>query len=325
MTTTEALGTTGPIQGSLFGWPGGDAWTAGEAGLCAIGVPTDHGNGISRGAARGPRAVRLASAGVAPPKVGGFDLGDATRADFRNPDRLTRLFADIFGWMRGRDLSPLILGGDHSITYAAVCAMQEARELCLVWFDAHTDFSPWTPGEPHDHKQVLRRTATLAGVARIVQIGYRGITAGDERCLGAEAVVVTTGDARRLDAAALLDLIPAGLPCYISIDVDVIDPFYAPGTSAPVPDGLLPYQVADLLGALVVNREVVGVDLVEVNPVFDGDARTSLVAAELLRSVADRWPHQQVYATRKAAFSAGSDPGACLSRGGPHRASSRRS
>lgn len=132
----------------------------------------------------------------------------------------------------------------------------------------------------------------MDGVSRIVQIGYRGITGEDERKLGAKSAVVTTACARGLDSEALLALVPADLPCYISIDIDVVDPFRAPGTSAPVPDGLMPQEVKTMVQTLVRHREILGADLVEVNPALDRDSATSLVAADILHAMAEHWSHQ---------------------------------
>ena len=162
----------------------------------------------------------------------------------------------------------------------------------VVWFDAHTDFSPWAEGEVHSHKQVLRRIDALPGVARLIQVGYRGLTAGDERHLGAKASVVTTDTARTLAAADLLALMSPDLPWYISIDIDVVDPFYAPGTSAPVPDGLEPSRVRELLAAIVGQRTLLGADVVEVNPRLDVGDMTSAIAATFLWTIADglAWP-----------------------------------
>jgi agmatinase len=186
-------------------------------------------------------------------------------------------------------MQPLILGGDHSITYAPLSALAHFQDLCLVWFDAHTDFSPWCGRGSHDHKQVLRRIYALDRVRRIVQIGHRGITSGDERRLGSKAVVVTSAVARSLRPLDLLSLIPDDLPCYISIDIDVIDPLFAPGTAAPVPDGLSPEVVRALLACIIQSRKVAGVDIVEVNPRLDVQSATVSVAAALVRDIAHRW------------------------------------
>lgn len=288
-------------RNSLFGWPGRRRSARDAGALCAVGAPTDQGNVISRGASRGPAAIRRASLALAAPRFDGLDVGDIDRSDSPDPRAFMDRLADVTRGISERGLCPLILGGDHSITYAPVSMLQRSRDLCLIWFDAHTDFSPWSGQDFHNHKQVLRRVSELEGVRRIVQIGYRGITVGDERSLGPRSAVITTACARTLDARALLELVPGDLPCYISIDVDVVDPFWAPGTSAPVPDGLLPDEVKSLLQTLVRHREIVGVDLVEVNPVLDADSTTSLVAAGLIREVAENWNHQRALARARTA------------------------
>jgi agmatinase len=293
MTGSEAAMQDEAVRLSLFGWPEQRQAPPEAGALCVIGAPSDHGNVISRGSARGPDAIRLASLDSASPAAQGLDLGDVDRSDSPDPETyMDRVAAAAYG-LSERGLCPLLLGGDHSITYAPVSMLARSRDLCLVWFDAHTDFSPWSGRTFHNHKQVLRRIAELEGVSRIVQIGYRGITVGDERSLGANASVVTTARARLLDEPALLALVPAYLPCYVSIDIDVVDPFWAPGTSAPVPDGLLPRQVEALLRTLVRHREIVGADLVEVNPALDLGSTTSRVAAELLGAIVGEWGHQR--------------------------------
>lgn len=278
---------------SLFGWPSRQFPLAETGTLCAVGAPTDHGNVISRGASHGPAAIRRASRQLNAPRLRGLDIGDVDRSDSPDLESFMNRLAAVTHRISERGLCPLILGGDHSITYAPVSVLQQSRDLCLIWFDAHTDFSPWSGQQFHNHKQVLRRISKLDGVSRIVQIGYRGITAGDERSLGAKSVVVTTACARDLDEQSLLELVPSQLPCYISIDIDVVDPLWAPGTSAPVPDGLLPNQVKALLQTLVRNREIVGADLVEVNPAADVEAATGLVAADLIHAMAEQWSHQR--------------------------------
>lgn len=272
-------------QASLFGWPASPG--AGGGQLCVIGVPSDHGNGVSRGAAQAPCAVRRAAARLAPPRHRGVDMGDQAGCASSDHDTVLARLAAAAEQTVGRGMKPLVIGGDHSITYAPVSVLQRRRDLGLVWFDAHTDFSPWSEGECHSHKQVLRRIEGLPGVKRLLQIGYRGLTAGDERQLGDKSTVVTTTEARRLDVEALLRRMPNDVPWYVSIDIDVVDPFHAPGTSAPVPDGLDPKWVRDALSAMAQHRAVVGADIVEVNPRLDVGEITSDVAAGFLWAIAD--------------------------------------
>lgn len=277
----------GAGNAALFGWPVASAASAGLGRFCAIGVPADHGNGVSRGAAQAPGTVRRAAAHLAPPRHRGADMGNLAACGASDHATVLERLAAFTEQVLERGMRPLTMGGDHSLTYAPVSVLQRRQDMGLVWFDAHTDFSPWREGEGHSHKQVLRRIETLPGVKRVLQIGYRGLTIGDERHLGAKSTVVTTAQARTLDAADILCLMPSELPWYVSIDIDVIDPFHAPGTSAPVPDGIEPKWLRHVLATMAGQRTILGADLVEVNPRLDVDDITSVIGAELLWTIAD--------------------------------------
>lgn len=300
---------TAPVP-TLFGWPAEARVGPPAAGaLRVLGVPSDRGNAIARGAAGGPAAIRRAS--IAPHEScravicdDARDCGDVEVPAAADPAAVLTTLEVAVAEIVGCGGCPLLLGGDHSVTFAPVSLLARAQDLCLVWFDAHTDFSPWSGRGTHDHKQVLRRISGLPGVRRIVQIGYRGLTIGDERNLGDDAVVVTTAHARRLDADGLLTLLPAHLPCYLSIDIDAIDPLWAPGTAAPVPDGLSPDTVAAMLRTIVRHRQVIGADVVEVNPALDVGGRTSRIAADLAGEIAAHWHRQYARPDRAPAHPA---------------------
>lgn len=274
----------------LFGWAGSGIAPPGAP--CALGAASDHGNGISRGAGRAPAAIRAAAASLGATDVVGMDWGDLARRGDEEGTAYVERLAEAVMHVRRQGWCPLVLGGDHSLSYAAISALQRDEDLCLVWFDAHTDFSPWHGDPGHDHKQVLRRIATLPGVHRIVQVGYRGITIGDERYLGERAQVIPTHEARGLDDERFLAAIPSDLPCYVSVDIDVVDPIAAPGTAAPVPDGMSPALLRRMLAALVRERRLLGMDVMEVNPLLDRSGRTSVLAARLLHDVAQGWHRQ---------------------------------
>lgn len=290
-------------QETLFGWPGSEVIPR-RGSLCVFGAPAESGNPIYRGTARAPAAIREASRSLAPPHAKGVDWGDPVHAGGSDATTVLAHLAQTTARVRAAGLCPLMLGGDHSLTFAPVSTLQAEEDLCLVWFDAHTDFSLWSGHASHNHKQVLRRVSSLTGVRRVLQVGYRGITTGDERQLGEKATVVTSAQARAMDTETLLALVPRHLPCYISIDIDVIDPLWAPGTGAPVPDGLSPATVATMLIALVTHRQVVGIDLVEVNPVLDHHGATSTIAANLLRVIADHWHRPPILPASSDALSA---------------------
>lgn len=288
---------TGPTLmdgAALFRWndPRGAAPRIGD--LCALGAPTDHGNVVSRGAAHGPAAIRRASLQRHALPTQGWDIGDVDRSDAPDAQPYLERIRDATRMVRTLGLVPLLLGGDHSITYAPVSALLEEQNLCLLWLDAHTDFSPWSAPDHHNHKQVLRRISTLPGIRGIVQIGYRGITLGDERSLGKGSQVLTSARVRQLSARELLAFVPSEVPCYLSIDIDVVDPSYAPGTSAPVPGGLRPDQLAAFLRLLARHRKIAGIDLTELNPVLDASDASAAVAAGLIAELVDNWDDQRM-------------------------------
>lgn len=284
----------------LFGWPAPSGTAPRPGDLCAFGAPSDVGNVVRRGAAHGPAAIRQASGDHAA-RPTGWDMGDVAHGVDLEPASYLGNVGAAARTIAARGLVPLMLGGDHSLTYAPVAALAETHELQLVWLDAHTDFSPWIEGRHHNHKQVLRRIAELPGVRGIVQLGYRGITIGDERALGRNARVVTSACARRMSADDLLACIPDDRPCYVSIDIDIVDPAFAPGTSTPVPGGLTPGAIGAFLRLLVGSRMIAGIDLTELNPVLDTDGQSAAIACDLLAEIVAAWPGQLALREARAA------------------------
>ncbi|TGX52434.1 arginase family protein [Sphingomonas gei] len=265
---------------SLFGWPNAAGEPAGDA-IEIVGVPSDSGNSIASGARFGPDAIRRASL-VLRPDANGIDrgdIGDVHDGDWQ--DVLERVENAVNAIVR-RGSRPVLLGGDHAISYAAVAALRECRPLNILWFDAHTDFCAWPNAHWHNHKQVLRRIAGLDHVARIVQVGHRGITYFDEASRFDRMTVVTARAAREAPAETILEHLPRDEPVYMSIDIDAVDPRWAPGTGHPVPGGLSVARLRRLARVVADNREVVGLDMMEVNPLLDDRDRTSAAAAAIL-------------------------------------------
>lgn len=275
---------TVPCALSLFGWAGSDA--IGRR-VEVLGVPSDAGNGIASGARLGPEAIRAASLTLSRPAIDGLDHGDIAGVHggdwARTLERTQRAVAAI----AARGATPVLLGGDHAVSYAAVAALGGRGPLNLVWFDAHTDFGAWSGGDWHNHKQVLRRISALPHVGRMLQIGHRGITYFDESTQSPRMRVVGASAARALRAHDLLDFLPADEAVYVSVDIDAVDPRWAPGTGHPVPGGLEVARLAELAALVAAHRELAGLDLMEVNPLLDIDGATSLAGAKILAATLD--------------------------------------
>ncbi|MDQ2893926.1 MAG: arginase family protein [Pseudomonadota bacterium] len=265
---------------SLFGWPA-PAHAIEDAVIEVVGVPSDAGNGIAAGARFAPTAIRRASMALRPDACG-VDHGDIGNVHGCDWERVLENVEQTVNAIIRRTSLPIILGGDHAISYAGVAAACDCRPLNIVWFDAHTDFCAWENQSWHNHKQVLRRIAGLDHVGRIIQIGHRGITYVDEADRFERLTVITATRALNLPPAMILDHLPVDEPIYLSIDIDVLDPRCAPGTGHPVPGGLSVAQVSEVARAIASNRHIVAADVMEVNPLLDHQDMTSTAAATIL-------------------------------------------
>ncbi|GAB4386269.1 agmatinase [Albidovulum sp.] len=259
--------------------------------LAVTGVPFDQAVTHRPGTRFGPRAIREASAlqPFDPPYGWGFspleefdivDCGDlafdyARVAAF--PDRLTAHVAGILA----AGPAVVTLGGDHYITFPILRAHAEKYgPLALIQFDAHSDLWPDDDPARIDHGTMSYKAvkAGLVDPAASVQIGIRTecpdylgvsvIDAPEVHRTGPEAV------------AAKVRAIVGERPCYVSFDIDCLDPAFAPGTGTPVWGGLASWQAAAILRALAGLR-VVGGDVVEVSPPYDTTGATAIAGAHV--------------------------------------------
>jgi len=268
---------------TLFGWPT-DTAVSDRGAVEVIGVPSDFGNGITSGARFGPAAIRKASLAMTC-AVAGVDRGDIGRDRRGDWQDVLAEVEQIVGDMIRRRVRPIVLGGDHGISYAAVAAARTFRPLNVVWFDAHTDFCRPTGEDCHDHKQVLHRIAALPHVGQILQVGHRGMTYFDEIARFTRLSVITAREAYGVTTDELLRQLPVDEPVYLSMDIDALDPRWAPGTGHPVPGGFSVARLGELARTIAEHRQVVGIDLMEVNPMLDIDGKTSAAAAALIAVV----------------------------------------
>jgi len=178
--------------------------------------------------------------------------------------------------------APLALGGDHSVTYPILRAVgPRHRGLTIVHIDAHPDLYDDLDGNPLSHASPFARIMEAGLCCRLVQVGIRTATAHQRE--QAERFGVETVEARSFSS---FDAATVSGPTYVSIDLDGLDPAFAPGVSHHEPGGLTTRQVIDLIAALP--GPVVGADIVELNPARDVVDMTAMVAAKLAKEVAAR-------------------------------------
>lgn len=273
--------------------------------VSVVGLPFDLGNTVAAGARGGPNSIRTCSHlydyrldFLSGRPVGWFDLdreerilegitfsdwGDLWFSYGENPERIFQRIAAVCEDLIGAGSFPLFLGGDHSVTFPIVESLQRHQPLSVIWFDAHNDLGKIASGASHNHANVARRILDLPNISKLIQIGLKGYTIYNELDFGGDKVATLPASRlRKRGADSVLELLPEADRFYISIDIDVLDPTYAPATSTPVPGGLVPDELKSLFLSIGLNRNVVGLDLVEVNPDRDTDNMTSRLACQLL-------------------------------------------
>jgi len=299
---------------STFGkYPYVADWDAIDADVAVMGAPYDFGTQYRPGARFGPRAIREAStlfsfghAGaydheddityLKPSEANIVDIGDA---DIVHTDTIKSHANIEFGVRKilKAGAIPVVLGGDHSVNIPCINAFDDQQPIHLVQLDAHLDFVDERHGVRFGHGNPMRRAAEKTYVTGLSQIGIRNVssTAKDgydaAREMGSD--IVSVRQFRKMGVEAMLNRIPAGVPYYVTIDIDGFDPSIAPGTGTPSHGGFLYYEGLELLDGLAKRGTIVGVDLVEVAPDYDHSGSTSTLAAQLLLNLIGRILHHR--------------------------------
>ncbi|WP_340108288.1 agmatinase [Pikeienuella sp. HZG-20] len=276
-----------------------------DADVAVLGIPYDGGTGFRPGSRFGPRDIRdhstRFSAWGSWKGGGGYwdinqqkqmlsgvsivDCGDVDVA-YYDIERNMRLITEAVGAILDREAMPVLLGGDHSVSFPIVRAFERFGPLDIVHIDAHLDFIDDVDGMKYASGSPLRRMRELGFVRQMTHLGIRDIRsrAGDY----AEATrlgsrIVTREAIRDRGVRAIVDELPKMGNVYVTIDIDGLDPSIAPGTGSPTVDGLLYHEAIKLLQGVAREKgNIVGFDLVEVNPSVDTHGQTSLLASTLI-------------------------------------------
>ena len=257
--------------------------------LALVGIPDDANSTFLRGAAEAPPKIReqLFSEAFNMWTETGIDLGrdvflDAGDLDLGEVPDAWAAIQDAVCAVLDHGLPPICLGGDHAITYPIVKGVRRRYDrLSILHFDAHPDLYDNFGNNPRSHASPFARIMENQLADRLVQVGIR--TANGHQREQAERFGVEMIEMRELsgDLRLVFDT-----PVYVSVDVDGLDPAYAPGVSHPEPGGLSPRQVIDTIQHL--NGRIVGADVVEVNPRRDFNNLTAVVAAKIVKEIAGK-------------------------------------
>ena len=291
--------------------------------VAIVGAPYDEGTSHRPGSRFGPNAIRAATYhsgslnalqhGIQP--LDWLEVADAGDAPVvpGNPERAHEVIRRKVALVAASGAIPIVLGGDHSITYPAASAVAEQvapRKLGVVHFDAHADTAATTWGSLRSHGTPMRRLIESGAVAgrNFVQVGLHGYWPPPEtlewmRSNGLRTHFMTEIEERGAEAVvgdAIAEALDGPEVIYLSVDIDVIDPGMAPGTGTPEPGGMLSREVLRAIRQVVLAVELAGMDVVEVAPAYD--------VAEITAAAANRCVMEAISALAVRRRDAGEAP-----------------
>ncbi|NYE58378.1 agmatinase [Carboxydothermus ferrireducens] len=258
------------------------------AAFVLFGIPMDFTVSFRPGARMAPQHIRQVSFGLEEydwdlekslNDVNFYDMGDVALTLGRIEESFTSI-RTVTKKVLSDGKIPLIIGGEHLITYPVILEFAEKYpDLAVVHFDAHADLRDHYQGEKLSHATVMRRVAEIIGPQNLYHIGIRSGTQEEKEFITKKSNYlgqnVLAGVEKALEKLGQK-------PVFISLDIDVVDPAFAPGTGTPEPGGATSIEIMEAIVKLS-SLNIVGMDLVEVLPVYDPSERTSLLAAKILR------------------------------------------
>ena len=287
---------------------GGSPYTQDQSGLegadvAIVGAPMDELVSDRPGTRFAPRAIRAASCPPGPNLETAVDAFDDLRVvDYgdapilpADPVRSHAAIEETVGQVLAAGAIPVVLGGDHSISEPDVRACASAHgPVGLVHFDTHTDTGEEVFGVGLSHGTIMRRLIEGGHVdsRRYAQVGLRGYWPGEaEFAWQAEHGITSLfmHDVRDLGIRKVVrravDAVGEG-PVFLTVDIDVLDPAFAPGTGSPEPGGMTTAELLWAVREVAVQLEVIGADMVEVIPTGVGSADiTALAADRIVREI----------------------------------------
>lgn len=306
-------------RASFLGVPARRLDDLGDGQVVILGAPFDWGTSFRPGARFGPAAIRSADygamdgyrphlpTGIDPlGELGVVDIGDVYVVPGDVEKSLERI-ADTVEAVARAGKVPVVLGGDHTITYpnaTGVARVHGYGKVALIHFDAHADTGALQNGALYGHGTPMRRLIESGAVPghRFVQIGLRGYWPEPDVVEWMRTQKMRTYRMDQIQEQGLDSVVDEAVAAassgsvegvFISVDIDVVDPGFAPGTGTPEPGGLTSRELLDCLRRLARQLPVLGADVVEVSPPYDsrGEQTAYLanrVVLELLNGMAER-------------------------------------
>jgi len=257
--------------------------------VALVGCPLDLTSTYRRGSDKAPQAIRVASDSIETySPYFDLDLADFPFSDIGDVDLQGRTLETALTKIRGAlaevleaKARPLCLGGEHTITLAAVEALSASNsDFVVVHADAHSDLREEYEGNPVNHATVIRRVSELFGVERLIQTGIRAGTREEFAWMREHGTLLQWGPGAEKTLLARI----AGRPVYLTLDLDVLDPACFHATGNPEPGGWFYPDLERLFDALT-EVTVLAADIVELNPTLDPSEVGTITAAKIVREV----------------------------------------
>jgi len=274
------------------------------ANLCVLGIPRDLASSYRQGAAEGPQYIRYATSlslynpftelGInVQERWQLFDIGDAQVSELEALE-VRKLVYNKIAKNNKYNMRFLFLGGDHLTTYFTFVSLKKLtnQRMGLIYLDAHPDLYEDYAGNKYSHACVVKRIIDETNIEpeAIFQVGIRASTPEQQQLVESLGIMtITTRDFLSLGPQAVAENIKTALPkkldgVYLSIDLDVLDPAYAPGVGNPEPGGLATRELVQFLQGLS-GVKIPAFDIVELCPKYDFSSISSFAAAKLLKEI----------------------------------------
>lgn len=257
-----------------------------KASYVLLGVPYDKTSSFRIGASKGPEEIRKASYCFEPYLIehdislDQIELHDAGDLDgFRDYEELREDVSETISKIVSKGKFPITLGGEHSISPPIVSSVKKSfSDLNVIILDAHLDFRDKYEGIKHSHATVSRRISEIVGLENIILGGIRSVSM--ESAEKRKPIFFTSEQIEREDNPIKKILKRVNEPLYLSIDMDVVDPAFAPGVGNPEPFGLSSVNMKESVSRL--SPYLVGMDIVETNPKYDDSDITANLASRMI-------------------------------------------
>ncbi|MUN28328.1 agmatinase [Sulfuracidifex metallicus] len=259
-----------------------------------VGLPMDITSSYRPGSRFAPAYIREATqyieffslrSNVNVADIGFYDVGDVVMHPSSVEENLKRI-SEVISYYQSQGKITVSIGGEHTVTTGVIKGVIQyhRKNLCVLSFDAHLDLRDEYMGYKYDHACVMRRISEMG--VKVVEVATRAVGKDEIEYASREGIpFITAKEVKLLGHREVARKVSKTLEecssIYISYDMDGIDPSFAPGVATPEPEGIDPTTVLDIM-SLIVDKRIVGYDVVEVSPPYDPSGITVVLGSKLI-------------------------------------------